>query len=52
VAVLGTALEHKDAAILNDDFGFDLLKTRGADGERDVVKEIRASAGHDVLKGA
>ena len=47
--MLGATLEEEDLAVLENDLGFDLAVAGRADGEGDVVEEVRASLGHGNL---
>jgi hypothetical protein len=43
---LRTAFEEVDVVVLEDGFGFDLAVAGGADGEGDIVEEVRAGLRH------
>src|SRR5581483_11446069 len=48
VAMDGTAFQEVDPVVLEDNFSFELSVAGGADGESDVVEEIRPDAvSHD-----
>jgi len=47
-AVLRAAFEEIDVIVLKNGFGFDLAVAGGADGESDIVEEVRAGFRHGL----